>query len=63
MAIETLSGALRRINHLIATGVVGGLSDTRLFERFFAGAFEILVGRHDPGASRRAIALERTHDP
>jgi RNA polymerase sigma factor (sigma-70 family) len=52
MAIETLGAALRRINHLFADGVVTGLSDAHLLERFAAGqdasAFEVLVARHGP---------------
>jgi RNA polymerase sigma factor (sigma-70 family) len=52
MAIETLGAALRQINRLFAEGVVAGLSDTELLERFVtrgdAGAFEALVGRHGP---------------
>jgi len=50
MAIETLGAALRQINRLFAEGVVAGLSDAQLLERFLtqgdAGAFEALVGRH-----------------
>src|SRR2546421_10569078 len=52
MAIETLGAALRQINRLIAEGVVTGLSDAQLLERFLnqgdAGAFEALVARHGP---------------
>jgi RNA polymerase sigma factor (sigma-70 family) len=52
MAIETLGAALRQLNHLFAAGVVAGLSDAQLLERFLAqgdtGAFEALVGRHGP---------------
>jgi RNA polymerase sigma factor (sigma-70 family) len=52
MAIETLGAALRELNCLFAHGVVAGLSDAQLLERFFtqrdAGAFEALVGRHGP---------------
>jgi RNA polymerase sigma factor (sigma-70 family) len=52
MAIETLRAALRQINRLFAEGVVTGLSDAQLLERFHtqhdAGAFEALVGRHGP---------------
>ena len=52
MAIETLGAALRQINRLFADGVVAGLSDAQLLERFLAhgdaGAFEALVGRHGP---------------
>ena len=52
MAIETLGAALRQINRLFADGVVTGLSDAQLLERFLAqgdaGAFEVLVARHGP---------------
>src|SRR5262249_39998029 len=52
MAIETLGAALRQINCLFADGVVAGLSDAQLLERFLsrgdAEAFEALVGRHGP---------------
>jgi RNA polymerase sigma factor (sigma-70 family) len=52
MAIERLGAALRQINRLFANGVVAGLSDAQLLERFLtrgdAGAFEALVGRHGP---------------
>ena len=52
MAIETLGAALRQINRLFVEGVVAGLSDAQLLERFLthgdAGAFEALVGRHGP---------------
>ena len=52
MGIETLGAALRQINRLFADGVVAGLSDGQLLERFLAqgdaGAFEALVGRHGP---------------
>ncbi len=52
MAIETLGAALRQINRLFADGVVAGLSDAQLLERFLshgdAGSFEALVGRHGP---------------
>ena len=52
MAIETLGAALRQINRLFADGVVGGLSDAQLLERFLlhgdAVAFEALLGRHGP---------------
>src|SRR5271155_3867480 len=52
MAIETLGNALRQLNRLFADGVVAGLSDAQLLERFLAqgdaGAFEALVGRHGP---------------
>jgi RNA polymerase sigma factor (sigma-70 family) len=52
MAIETLGAALRQINRLFADGVVEGLSDAQLLERFLfhgdAVAFEALLGRHGP---------------
>jgi RNA polymerase sigma factor (sigma-70 family) len=52
MAIETMGAALRQINRLFAEGVVAGLSDAQLLERFLnqgdAWAFEALVGRHGP---------------
>src|SRR5262245_15266711 len=52
MAIETLGAARRQINRLFADGVVAGLSDAQLLERFLAqgdsGAFEALVPRHGP---------------
>jgi RNA polymerase sigma factor (sigma-70 family) len=52
MAIETLGAALRQINRLFAEGVVAGLSDAQLLERFLThgddGAFEALVARHGP---------------
>jgi RNA polymerase sigma factor (sigma-70 family) len=52
MANETLGAALRQLNRLFASGVVAGLSDAQLLERFVtrgdAGAFESLVGRHGP---------------
>ena len=52
MAIETLGAALRQLNRLFADGVVAGLSDAQLLERFLAqgdaAAFEALVGRHGP---------------
>ena len=52
MAIETLGAALRQINRLFADGVVAGLSDAQLLERFLsqgdAGSFEALLGRHGP---------------
>ena len=52
MAIETLGAALRQINRLFAEGVVAGLSDAQLLDRFLtqsdAGAFEALVARHGP---------------
>ena len=52
MAIETLGAALRQLNRLFADGVVTGLSDAQLLERFLshgdAGAFEALLGRHGP---------------
>jgi RNA polymerase sigma factor (sigma-70 family) len=52
MAIETLGAALRQINRLFANGVVAGLSDAQLLERFLAQtdaeAFAALVARHGP---------------
>ena len=52
MSIETLGAALRQLNRLFADGVVAGLSDAQLLERFLgqgdATAFEALVGRHGP---------------
>ncbi len=52
MAIDTLGAALRQLNRLFAKGVVAGLSDAQLLERFLtqgdAEAFEALVGRHGP---------------
>jgi RNA polymerase sigma factor (sigma-70 family) len=52
MGIETLGAALRQLNRLFADGVVTGLSDAQLLERFLAqgdaGALEALVGRHGP---------------
>ena len=48
MAIDTLGAALRQLNRLFAKGVVAGLSDAQLLERFLtlgdAGAFEALGG-------------------
>src|SRR3954465_1996496 len=52
MAIGMLGAALRQISHLFGDGVVTGLSDAQLLERFAAGrdaaAFEALVARHGP---------------
>ncbi len=52
MAIETLGAALRQINRLFADGVVTGLSDAHLLDRFLsrrdASSFEALVARHGP---------------
>ncbi len=52
MAIDTMGAAVRQINHLFADGVVTGLSDAQLLERFAAGrdaaAFEAVVARHGP---------------
>src|SRR5580700_6309768 len=52
MAIDRLGAALRQLNRLFAKGVVTGLSDAQLLERFLtqgdAGAFEALLGRHGP---------------
>ncbi len=45
MAIETLGAALRQINRLFAEGVVTGLSDAQLLERFLT--------RRTPGLSKR----------
>ncbi len=51
MAIETLGAALRQINRLFSDGVVAGLSDAQLLERFLshgdAGAFEASWGGTD----------------
>src|ERR1700759_1698645 len=52
MAIDRLGAVLRQLNRLFAKGVVTGLSDAQLLERFLtqgdAGAFEALVARHGP---------------
>jgi hypothetical protein len=51
MATEALGAALRQINRLFTEGVVGGLSDAQLLERFLEGdaaAFEAMVERHGP---------------
>src|SRR5271154_1761432 len=52
MAIDTLGAALQQLNRLFADGVVAGISDAQLLERFLtqgdAGAFEALVARHGP---------------
>ena len=52
MAIETMGAALQQINQLFAAGVMSGLSDSQLLERFLTQAdveaFEVLVGRHGP---------------
>jgi hypothetical protein len=44
MAIETLGAALRQLSRLFVDGVVAGLSEAQLLERFLAqgdaGAFE-----------------------
>jgi DNA-directed RNA polymerase specialized sigma24 family protein len=65
MAIETLGAALRQINRLFAEGVVAGLSDAQLVERFLAhgdaGAFESLVGRHGPMVL--SVCRGILHDP
>ena len=45
MAIETLGAALRQINRLFADGVVAGLSDAQLLERFLT--------QGTPGPSKR----------
>jgi DNA-directed RNA polymerase specialized sigma24 family protein len=50
MAIETIGAALRQINRLFSDGVVTGLSDGQLLDRFLAerdgAAFEMLMARH-----------------
>jgi RNA polymerase sigma factor (sigma-70 family) len=65
MAIETLGAALRQINRLFAEGVVAGLSDAQLLERFLtqgdAGTFEALVGRHGPMVL--SVCRGILHDP
>ena len=52
MGIDTLGAALRQINRLFANGVVAGLSDAQLLERFVAQtdaeAFAALVAHHGP---------------
>ena len=52
MAIETLGAALRQIDRLFADGVVTGLSDAQLLDRFVGRhdvtAFEAIVARHGP---------------
>ena len=52
MAIDTLGAALRQLNRLFADGVVAGLSDAELLNRFLyhgdAVAFEALLARHGP---------------
>jgi RNA polymerase sigma factor (sigma-70 family) len=52
MAIDTLGAVLRQISGLFADGVVTGLSDERLLDRFLDNgddeAFDVLVGRHGP---------------
>ena len=52
MAIDTLGVALRHLNHLFSEGVVAGLSNAQLLDRFLAQgdaeAFEALVARHRP---------------
>jgi RNA polymerase sigma factor (sigma-70 family) len=52
MAIQSLGATLRQINRLFAEGIVAGLSDAQLLQRFLrlkdAEAFEALVGRHGP---------------
>ena len=52
MAIETLGTALRQIERLFVGGVITGLPDHRLLERFIEerdeAAFEVLVARHGP---------------
>ncbi len=52
MAIETMGAALRQIDRLFGGGIVTGLSDAQLLDRFLAEAdaasFEALVARHGP---------------
>ncbi len=52
MAGETLGTALRQIGQLFAEGVLSGLSDAQLLDRFVEhrdpSAFEALVARHGP---------------
>src|SRR6476619_964443 len=52
MSIERLGAALRQIKRLFADGVISGLPDAQLLERFIEqrdpGAFEALVARHGP---------------
>ena len=65
MPIETLGGALRQMNRLFADGVVTGLSDGELLERFVAHrdaeAFEVLVARHGPMVL--SVCRGILHDP
>ena len=65
MAIETLGAALRQINRLFTDGVVSGLSDAQLLERFLshgdAGSFEALLGRH--GAMVLSVCRGILRDP
>src|SRR5271166_5253265 len=52
MSIETLGDTLRQIKRLFAGGVVSGLSEAQLLDRFIEqrdpGAFEALLARHGP---------------
>ena len=52
MAIETLGAVLGQLRRLFADGVVAGLSDAQLLERFLGqgdvGAFDALLARHGP---------------
>jgi len=52
MSIETLGVALRQIKRLFAEGVISGLSDAQLLDRFIEqrdpGAFEALLARQGP---------------
>jgi len=52
MPIETLGAALRQIKRLFTDGVISGLPDAQLLDRFIEqrdpGAFEALVARHGP---------------
>jgi len=52
MSIETLGATLRQIKRLFVGGVVSGLSDAQLLDRFLEkrdpGAFEALLARHGP---------------
>ncbi len=65
MSIETMGAALRHLNRLFADGVVAGLSDAQLLERFLAqgdaAAFEALVVRHGPMVLSVCRAI--VHDP
>ncbi|MFI5454404.1 MAG: sigma-70 family RNA polymerase sigma factor [Isosphaerales bacterium] len=52
MSIERLGVALRQIKRLFADGVISGLPDAQLLDRFIEqrdpGAFEAMVARHGP---------------